>query len=109
MNNTTVQLVTPSFAKFFTEKKFYFKKMVEGKEKTFPMRLSKKQIVVTTAYGETVSFSISNRSKSFTDSRQKKKIESHELKSELTRLLVDKTVANQAIAYMVDAVEELAA
>jgi hypothetical protein len=61
-----------------------------------PIRYVQMTVEVTTAYGDTVTFTKSNRSRNFGDSREKKAISEQEVKSELARLLDTKEDAEAA-------------
>lgn len=89
---------TPSYVASAESKKFIVESGSEDDKQRFMMRIFKAEVIVTTMFGDKVSFSKTNRSKSWRDSREKpnKQISKHEVISELRRLLDNETLAEKA-------------
>ena len=108
-------MITPSFQSHSDAKRFLVDKLDENGDKDgcIPISLNVSCVVITTAFGDTVAFTKTNRGKNYRDSRGKKTVAKNsygektetirplfisesEVKAELIRLLDDNYLAEQA-------------
>lgn len=93
-----------SFTNETVKKTFYVKRIINDKEKSTPVRYRKNTVTVFNYLSEPVTFTRSNRSEYFIDTRDNERLNYDETYSEVKRLIENEETAKRAMEVLIEGI-----